>query len=30
MSKVAKVKLIASRDFEVSYPNLPRKVMNCI
>jgi hypothetical protein len=28
--QVAKVKLIASRDFEVSYPSLPREAMNFI
>jgi hypothetical protein len=28
--EVAKVKLIASRDFEVSYPSLPREAMNFI
>jgi hypothetical protein len=27
--QVAKVKLIASRDFEVSYPSLPREAINC-
>jgi hypothetical protein len=27
--RVAKVKLIASRDFEISYPSLPREAMNC-
>jgi hypothetical protein len=26
--QVAKVKLIASRDFEISYPSLPKEAMN--
>jgi hypothetical protein len=26
---VAKAKLIASRDFEVSFPSLPREAINC-
>jgi hypothetical protein len=30
MIKVAKVKLRVSRDFELSYPNLLRKAVNCI